>query len=193
MNRHPAPQTPYAELHCLSNFSFGRGASSARELFARAAELGYAALAITDECSMAGVVRALEASRESGVPLIIGSEVTLEDGLKLVLLVENVAGYSNLCRLITHGRRQADKGHYQLSRADFPPDMLGVLALWIPPGPACYALDDPAVVDQGTWVRQHFGRRAWLAVELHRHAGMCTCMCGRDAPCRIHSRQFVTM
>ena len=168
MSHHPTAQTPYAELHCLSNFSFGRGASSARELFARAAELGYAALAITDECSMAGVVRALEASREANVPLIIGSEINLEDGLKLVLLVENAAGYANLCRLITRGRRQADKGHYRLTRADFPPDMLGVLALWIPPGPACYALEDPAVENQGNWVRQHFGRRAWLAVELHR-------------------------
>ena len=170
MSRVPTRQTPYAELHCLSNFSFGRGASSARELFARAAELGYAALAITDECSMAGAVRALEASRESGVPLIIGSELTLDDGLKLVLLVENAAGYSNLCRLITHGRRQADKGHYQLTRADFPSDMLGVLALWVPPVPERLALDDPAVTDEGSWVRQQFGRRAWLAIELHRGA-----------------------
>ncbi|EIL90939.1 error-prone DNA polymerase [Rhodanobacter sp. 115] len=48
--------TAYAELHCLSNFSFGRGASSARELFERAKACGYTALAITDECSLAGIV-----------------------------------------------------------------------------------------------------------------------------------------
>src|SRR5690606_15632017 len=66
-----APCPRYAELHCLSNFSFLRGASSADELFARAAKLGYAALAITDECSLAGIVRALEASEQHGVALIV--------------------------------------------------------------------------------------------------------------------------
>src|SRR5690606_21618592 len=89
----------YAELQCLSDFSFGRGTSSAAELFERARQQGYAALAITDECSLAGIVRALEASRETGVPLIVGSEFTLDDGLKLVLLVETREGYSALCRL----------------------------------------------------------------------------------------------
>ena len=65
----------YAELHCLSNFSFQRGASTARELFERAKACGYTALAITDECSMAGIVRALEASRATGVRLVVGSEI----------------------------------------------------------------------------------------------------------------------
>jgi hypothetical protein len=64
----------YAELHCLSNFSFLRGASQPAELVQRAAELGYEALALTDECSVAGVVRAWEAAREHGLKLIIGSE-----------------------------------------------------------------------------------------------------------------------
>ncbi|MGB8716230.1 MAG: PHP domain-containing protein, partial [Rhodanobacteraceae bacterium] len=71
-----ANTTPdYAELHCLSNFSFGRGASSPRELFERARKLGYTALAITDEASMAGIVRAFEAAREFGMHLIVGSEL----------------------------------------------------------------------------------------------------------------------
>src|SRR5690606_11397999 len=74
----------YAELHCLSNFSFQRGASSAQELFERAARLGYRALAITDECTLAGVVRAWQASKDSGVPLIVGSEMPIEDGPRLV-------------------------------------------------------------------------------------------------------------
>lgn len=99
----------YAELHCLSNFSFQRGASSAAELFARAARLGYRALAITDECSLAGIVRAWQAAREHQVQLIVGSEIRLEQGPKLVLLAEDLEGYQNLCRLITRGRRQADK------------------------------------------------------------------------------------
>jgi len=79
----------YAELHCLSNFSFQRGASSASELFERAKRQGYDALAITDECSLAGIVRAWQASKDTGLPLIIGSEVQIEGGPKLVLLVEN--------------------------------------------------------------------------------------------------------
>ena len=70
----PAPLPGYAELHCLSNFSFQRGASHPKELVARAAQLGYQALALTDECSVAGVVRAWEAAKECGLHLIVGSE-----------------------------------------------------------------------------------------------------------------------
>ncbi len=96
-----ATASAYAELHCLSAFSFQRGASTADELFARAAGQGYRALAITDECSLAGIVRGLEASRASGVRLVVGSEFTLVCGLKMVLLVQNRAGYTRLCELIT--------------------------------------------------------------------------------------------
>src|SRR5690606_7779004 len=151
----------YAELHCLSDFSFGRGASDAAELFERAKQQGYRALAITDECSLAGIVRALEASEASGVPLIVGSELSLDDGLKLVLLVEDRSGYANLCRLITRGRRRSAKGEYRLERADFHAVGLdGLLALWIP-GPVPER-------EQGEWLKQRFDGRLWLAVELHR-------------------------
>ncbi|MGV3591961.1 MAG: PHP domain-containing protein, partial [Gammaproteobacteria bacterium] len=97
----------YAELHCLTNFTFLRGASHPDELVTRASELGYAALAITDECSVAGVVRAHVKAKETGLKLIIGSEFTLDDGLRLVLLAENIEGYGNLCELITLARRRA--------------------------------------------------------------------------------------
>ena len=76
----------YAELHCLSNFSFLTGASHPEELVERAHALGYAALAITDQCSLAGVVRAHLAARACGLSLVIGSEIALEDGPHLVLL-----------------------------------------------------------------------------------------------------------
>ena len=109
----------YAELHCLSNFSFLRGASRPEELVERAAKLGYAALAITDECSVAGVVRAHVAAREHGLKLIVGAEFRLEDGLRCVLLARDRAGYGRLCRLITRGRRAAKKGEYRLCRRDF--------------------------------------------------------------------------
>ncbi|MFU8821212.1 MAG: error-prone DNA polymerase [Gammaproteobacteria bacterium] len=161
MNAAPA----YAELHCLSNFSFLRGASHPAELVQRAAELGYEALALTDECSVAGVVRAWEAAREFGLKLIVGSELRLEDGLRLVLLAADRAGYGRLCRLITRGRRAARKGDYLLSRADLEDGMPGCLVLWLPDA-------QPEEAD-GRWLAGRFPGRAWLAVELF--AG------GRDA------------
>ena len=96
---------PYAELHCLSNFSFQRGASHPEELVTQAAAFGYAAIALTDECSLAGIVRGWEAARATELKLIVGSEFTLVCGLKCVLLVETAAGYTRLCELITTGRR----------------------------------------------------------------------------------------
>ncbi len=152
--------TDYAELHCLSDFSFGRGASKAGELFERAKTCGYHALAITDECSLAGIVRAYQASTELDLKLIVGAEFQLEDGPKLVLLCENKQGYVELCRLITRGRRASEKGSYRLTRADMENGMPGTLALWIP-----QAQPDLA---NGRWMRDTFGDRAWLAVELHR-------------------------
>ncbi|WP_422420066.1 error-prone DNA polymerase [Pseudomonas sp. GZD-222] len=154
---------PYAELHCLSNFSFQRGASSAQELFRRARQQGYQALAITDECSLAGIVRAWQAAKAVDLPLIVGSEVRLHEGPKLVLLAENLAGYQHLCRLITLGRRRAQKGAYQLQREDFEVPLEGLLALWVPDE----SDQDLAV---GHWLREHFVERLWLAVELHRGA-----------------------
>lgn len=162
----------YAELHCLSAFSFQRGASIAKELFHRASQVSYRALAITDECSLAGIVRAHEAANEMGVPLIIGSEIQIEDGPKVVLLVAGHDGYSALCRLITVGRRAAGKGNYRLVRAEFVDLPVGLLALWIP--------DKEATVEHGRWIAEVFPGRCWLAVELHRgidDAGRCQKLC----------------
>ncbi|WP_259155113.1 error-prone DNA polymerase [Pseudomonas sp. JAI111] len=153
----------YAELHCLSNFSFQRGASSALELFQRAKKHDYQALAITDECTLAGIVRAWQAAKSVELPLIIGSEIRIEDGPKLVLLVENLEGYQTLCRLITRARRRTQKGQYQVLREDFNEPMPGLLALWVPD-----AVDDFA---SGHWLKQAFAERLWLAVQLH---------CGQD-------------
>jgi len=154
----------YAELHCLSNFSFQRGASSAKELFERAKQHGYQALAITDECTLAGIVRAWQAARDAELPLIIGSEITLENGPKVVLLVENLQGYQALCRLITQGRRRSKKGEYRLLREDFLQPVQGLLALWVAD------LDQPAEVsrEHGEWLRGIFQHDLWLSVQLHR-------------------------
>lgn len=153
----------YAELHCLSNFSFQRGASSALELCRRAKQQGYQALAITDECTLAGIVRAWQAARELDLPLIVGSEIQVENGPKLVLLVENLDGYQTLCRLITRARRRSEKGRYRIVREDFDEPLPGLLVLWVP--------DDKASEEQGRWLQSRFAGRLWLTVQLH---------CGQD-------------
>ncbi|MHB9796203.1 error-prone DNA polymerase [Pseudomonas sp. MT3] len=155
----PLEDIGYAELHCLSNFSFQRGASSADELFERAKKLGYRALAITDECSLAGIVRAWQAAKKHEVALITGSELSLSQGPKLVLLAENLAGYENLCRLLTHARRGAEKGSYRLVRTDFDGNLDHLLAIWLP-------RDERD--DDGLWLRELFPERLWLGVELHK-------------------------
>ena len=103
----------YAELHCVSNFTFLRGASHPQELVNTASSLDYQALAITDECSLAGVVKAHVAALDCGLPLIIGSEFQI-DGHKIIALVTNRQSYSELSGLITLARRRSKKGEYRL-------------------------------------------------------------------------------
>jgi len=128
----------YAELHALSAFSFRRAAALPQELVQRAYALGYEALALTDECSMAGVVRAHEAARESGLKLIIGSELRLTDqqqtNLRLVLLAPNQTAYSQICQLITKTRRRVAKGQYQFKLEDLNQQhsLDDVLVIWKP-------------------------------------------------------------
>ena len=154
--------SPYAELHCMSNFTFLRGASHPEELVEQASQLGYAALAITDECSMAGVVRAHVAAKRCGLKLVIGSEIRFEEELRLVLLATDRSGYANLSELISHGRRSAGKGSYRLSLDDIPPGMPGCLALLLPHPVPSHA--------QAQRIAGLFPQRAWLAVELFRDA-----------------------
>jgi error-prone DNA polymerase len=152
----------YAELHCISNFSFLRGASHPAELVYQAHEHGYSALALTDECSMAGIVRAHEAAKECGLKLIVGAEFRTPDDMHLVLLAPSQRAYAQICTLITLARRRADKGDYQLTRTDFDTGLSDCIALWVPP-PA-------ARLSQARWVKERFPDRAWIAVELHRGA-----------------------
>jgi error-prone DNA polymerase len=148
----------YAELHCLSNFTFLRGASNPEELVIRAQQLGYAALALTDECSLAGIVRAHVAARERSFTLLVGSELTFDDGLRLVCLATSRRGYGALARLITQARRAAPKGRYRLTRADLAAGLEDCLLLWLP------GVEPQA--GEGAWLRERFPGRLWLAVEL---------------------------
>ena len=157
----------YAELHCLSNFTFLRGASSPESLVAQAAALGYHALAITDECSLAGIVRAHLEAKKSDLKLLIGSELRLnpsdQPAYKIVLLAQHREGYGNLCEVITRGRMQAVKGQYLLRPNDVVVD--GCLAILIPQADATPA----DLTIQLTWLTQHFSNRCWVAISrLHR-------------------------
>jgi len=151
----------YAELHCLSNFTFLRGASHPHELIEQADALGYSALAITDECSVAGVVRAHMAAKRRQLKLIIGAEFRLGCGLKFVALAIDRQGYGQLCRLITRGRRAAVKGRYTLTRDDL--QALGpeqCFILWLPA-----AQPQP---EELRWLAARFPGRVRIAVELLR-------------------------
>ena len=152
----------YAELHCLSNFSFLRGASHPHELVQRAAELSYTALAITDECSLAGVVKAHVAAKEYNLALIIGSEFTIDDH-KIVALVTNREAYSELSSLITLARRRSKKGEYKLTFSDLYHNLKQCLLIWLPSGQSD---NDNSVGEQ---LSSTFAGRLWLGIGHFLH------------------------
>jgi len=168
----PSASLPdYAELRCVSNFTFLRGASHPEELVERASQFGYSALAITDECSMAGVVRAHVAAKEHGLTLLIGSqfEVETEEPLApftLVVIACTGAGYGNLCEFITRLRRASPaKGCYQLRAADIDPRALAGCVVLVSPHRSATPGQLLAIA---RWVLDRFMGRCWLAVELLR-------------------------
>ena len=183
----------YAELHCRSNFSFLTGASHPEELVVRARALGYSALALTDECSVAGVVRAHAEARRAGLHLVLGAEMRLsapppaepanpatpaadaapaEPGPRLVLLVQSRRGWGNLSQWITLARRRADKGRYLAYAADLEGKVPRAPTLAGLPGCLALLVPDPlqpfeTVFAHAMWLKTWFGpERAALAVEL---------------------------
>lgn len=152
----------YAELFCQSNFSFLTGASHPEELLQQADFLGYEALAITDECSVAGVVRAFaeKEQRQRHVKLIIGSLFRFDEHLRIVMLCPNLQGYQELCRIITNARRRSIKGEYQLEEWDLK-TCYHCFVLWLPSGNQEH--------DQhwAAWLKKHYGNRVWLGIQRH--------------------------
>jgi error-prone DNA polymerase len=161
----------YAELHCLSNFSFLRGASHPEELVYHAHSLGYDALAITDECSLAGIVRAHVAAKEVGLKLIVGVEIQLSDGPRLLALAKNKQAYAEISALVTCGRRRSGKGHYELFRDDVVNLICSASIIWLPHkhiefdqqhlSQSFYARDQAEV----KWLSKHFSKQCWLGLE----------------------------
>jgi error-prone DNA polymerase len=178
----PDLPAPYTELHALSNFSFQRGASHPAELVVQAYRLGYRGLALTDECSVAGVVRAhmalkdyeamlQDAERQTGqryrrdFQFLPGSEFALP-GCRLVVLPHDLAGWGQLCELISHARRRPDivKGDYRVDWDDGWHTLTQCEVLCVPerhPAP-----DDLALRAMLRRLRTLCGTRLWLAATL---------------------------
>lgn len=151
----------YVELQCASHFSFLRGASSCEELFAQAAACGLDALAVTDRNSLAGIVRAHEAARATGVRLIVGCRLVLEDGAEILVYPRDRAGYARLSRLLTVGKRRAGKGGCRLGWDDLETWGEGWIAVLVPDGLTAARRNLVHLVEV-------FGDDAHLALTLHR-------------------------
>ncbi|MDW3682430.1 error-prone DNA polymerase [Cupriavidus sp. CV2] len=166
----------YAELHCLSNFSFLDGASRAEELVERAVELGYSALAITDECSLAGIVRAHTEAKKHGLKLLVGAFFRLvnADGsqaVSFIAIARNREGYGNLCELITLARTRTAKGAYLLTPRDLDaPEAPYAHLRGLPDCTLIFTPDYCTPADrldsQAAWITATFAGRAWISLSL---------------------------
>jgi error-prone DNA polymerase len=171
----PPTLPDYAELRCLSNFSFLRGASHPEELVERAKKLGYQALAMVDECSLAGVVRAHVAAKEHRLKLLIGSQfqVRCDAPFTLIVLACNLNGYGNLCEFITGLRRASPKGSYRLTLDGIDATALADCVVIAVPD----RNNDQAALDTvARWLLQHFTGRCWLGVEQLRRVDDERCL-----------------
>ncbi|NOH32258.1 error-prone DNA polymerase [Vibrio chagasii] len=151
----------YSELFCQSNYSFLEGASHAEELVLQADYLRYKALAVTDECSVAGIVKVHSAIKQHKLSLkqIVGSMFWLNEECQVVLLCPNRKAYAELCRIITNARRRSSKGHYQLSEWDIM-SAKHCFILWLPQ----QRTED---AHWGQWLSQHHSGRLWIGLQRH--------------------------
>jgi error-prone DNA polymerase len=162
MSEHAKPQPRYAELQVTSHFSFLRGASSCEELFAHAAYLGIEVLAITDRNSLAGMVRAYEAAKASGIRLIVGCRLDLAEGISLLIYPTDRPAYARLCRLLSLGKQRGGKGQCHLGWADVVAYGEGLIAVLLPD-----EADESGAFNLRR-LRQEFGDRAYMALTLRR-------------------------
>lgn len=155
----------YAQLHTTTNFTFLTGASHPAEYIYQAAELGYVALAITDECSLAGVVKAFVAAEEIGFKLIIGSRFRLSNGMDLIAIAPSRIAYAELSGFITLARRRADKGSYEAHFEDLRFRLRNCLVIWI-------AKLSEAISDEvANELNNAFKGRLWIGINHQLHGG----------------------
>jgi error-prone DNA polymerase len=152
----------YVELQCTSHFSFLRGASSCDELFAQAAALGIEGLAIVDRNSLAGIVRAHEAAKATGVRLIVGCRLDLADGMSILVYPTDRPAYARLCRLLSLGKKRAGKAQCRLNWSDIVAYGDGLIAILIPD-----QADDLCAVNLRR-LAEAFGDRAFMTLTLRR-------------------------
>ncbi|NTE35211.1 error-prone DNA polymerase [Agrobacterium tumefaciens] len=152
----------YAELQVTTHFSFLRGASSAQELFATAKELGIEAVGVVDRNSLAGIVRALEASRDTGLRLVVGCRLDLQDGMSILVYPTDKAAYSRLTRLLTLGKGRGGKANCILHLDDVALYSEGLIGILVPD------LPDDACAVQMRKMAEIFGRRAYVSLCLRR-------------------------
>lgn len=152
----------YAELQVTTHFSFLRGASSADELFARAAELGIDALGVVDRNSLAGIVRAWEAAKKTGVRLVVGCRLDLADGMSILVYPMNRPAYSRLTRLLSLGKSRGGKGRCILDLTDVEAYNDGLIAILLPDEA------DDVYASQLRRVSAVFGDRAYVSLCLRR-------------------------
>jgi error-prone DNA polymerase len=152
----------YAELQVTTHFSFLRGASSADELFATAKELGIEAIGVVDRNSLAGIVRALEASRATGIRLVVGCRLDLQDGMSILVYPTDRLAYSRLTRLITLGKSRGGKNNCILHLDDVAIYAEGMIGILVPD------LADDVCAVQLRRMSEIFGYRAYCSLSLRR-------------------------
>jgi error-prone DNA polymerase len=152
----------YFELQCTSHFSFLRGASSCEELFAHAATIGIAGLAIVDRNSLAGIVRAHEAAKITGIRLIVGCRLDLADGMSMLVYPMDRAAYARLCRLLSVGKKRGGKAKCVLEWQDVLEYGEGLIAVLVPD-----EADDVCALRLKR-LADGFGDRAYMALTLRR-------------------------
>jgi len=179
----PSPSATYAALWCKSNYSFLEGASHPEELVETAHRLGLRSLALTDRDGVHGIVRAHVTARESGLPLIVGSEITLFDDSTIVLLATTRAGYAQLCRLVSQGRLRSPKGVSRVSWEEVCEHAVDLIALW---GGSRSTLAGEAEPAMAGALRDAFGDRLYALLTRHEE----TADARREHRVRDRAQQF---
>ncbi|EJT06253.1 error-prone DNA polymerase [Rhizobium sp. CCGE 510] len=152
----------YAELQVTTHFSFLRGASSAEELFATAKLLGIEALGIVDRNSLSGIVRALEASRATGLRLVVGCQLDLQGGMSILVYPTDRAAYSRLTRLLSLGKSRGGKANCILHLDDVALYAEGLIGILVPD------LADDTCASQLMKMAEVFADRAYVSLCLRR-------------------------
>ena len=152
----------YAELQVTTHFSFLCGASSAQELFETAKALGIEAIGVVDRNSLAGIVRALEASRATGLRLVVGCRLDLQDGMSILVYPTDRATYSRLTRLITLGKSRGGKNNCILNWDDVIAYADGMIGILVPDQP------DELCAIRLRKMGKEFGDRAYVSLCLRR-------------------------